>query len=234
MSHPVTQLKKEDVDAIPESLVPFIRKVMKVASRFNVWIYEKTDGKVGGKFVVGGAPVCLVSYTGRKSGKRLTTPLIHIPFEDGVLLVASQGGLEKDPLWFKNITAHPTIEVLGKHPFEEPAGLAASHGLEPRLAPRRLRAFDDEGAGLTVELVGVGGEEPERVRHERQRQAMKELRRAEPDVLIAPLRNLWLKEIDVRSAHQAVGAVGTHQQVGRRQRREIGNWMVEPQIDTNL
>lgn len=111
MSHPVTQLKKEDVDAIPESLVPFIRKVMKVASRFNVWIYEKTDGKVGGKFVVGGAPVCLVSYTGRKSGKRLTTPLIHIPFEDGVLLVASQGGLEKDPLWFKNITASPTIEV---------------------------------------------------------------------------------------------------------------------------
>lgn len=111
MSHPVTQMKKEDVDPIPEKLVPFIRKVMKYASRFNVWIYEKTDGKMGGKFVVGGAPVCLVSYTGRKSGNRLTTPLIHIPYRNGVLLVASQGGLETHPLWYKNITANPTIEV---------------------------------------------------------------------------------------------------------------------------
>ncbi|MFO0697112.1 MAG: nitroreductase family deazaflavin-dependent oxidoreductase [Polyangiales bacterium] len=111
MSHPVTSLKKEDVDPIPEKLVPFIRKFMKYASRFNVWIYEKTDGKLGGKFVVGGAPVCLVSYKGRKSGKRLTTPLIHIPHADGVLLVASQGGLESHPLWYKNIKANPTIEV---------------------------------------------------------------------------------------------------------------------------
>lgn len=111
MSHPVTSLKKQDVDPIPEKLVPFIRKVMKYASRFNVWIYEKTDGKLGGKFVVGGAPVCLVSYTGRKSGKRLTTPLIHIPHDDGVLLVASQGGLETHPLWYKNIQANPSIEV---------------------------------------------------------------------------------------------------------------------------
>lgn len=111
MSHPVTPLKKEDVDPIPAKLVPFIRKVMKHASRLNVWMYEKSDGKWGGKFVVGGAPVCLVSYTGRKSGNRLTTPLIHVPYQDGVLLVASQGGLESHPLWYKNIEANPRIEV---------------------------------------------------------------------------------------------------------------------------
>lgn len=100
-----------DVKPIPPKLVPFIRKVMKYASRFNVWIYEKTDGKLGGKFVVGGAPVCLISYTGRKSGKRLTTPLIHVPYEDGVLLVASQGGMDTHPLWYKNLVANPIIEV---------------------------------------------------------------------------------------------------------------------------
>ena len=54
---------------------------------------------------------CLVSYTGRKSGKRLTTPLIHVPHEDGVLLVASQGGLDTHPLWYRNIQANPAIEV---------------------------------------------------------------------------------------------------------------------------
>ena len=111
MSHPVTQLKKEEVDPIPAKIVPFVRKVMKVASRFNVWIYEKTDGKVGGKFVVGGAPVCLVTMIGKKTGMRRTTPLIHIPHGDDILLVASQGGLETHPLWYGNIKANPEIEV---------------------------------------------------------------------------------------------------------------------------
>jgi deazaflavin-dependent oxidoreductase (nitroreductase family) len=111
MSHPGTRRRKEDVDPIPPKIVPLVRKVMKWTSRFNVWIYEKTGGRLGGRFVVGGAPVCLISYTGRKSGKRLTTPLIHIPYEDGVLLVASQGGLDTHPLWYKNIEANPEIDL---------------------------------------------------------------------------------------------------------------------------
>jgi len=111
MSHPVTKLRKEDVDPIPAKLVPMIRRIMKFGSRFNVWLYEKTDGRFGGKFIVGGAPVCLVTMTGRKTGRRLTTPLIHIPHGDGVLLVASQGGLEEHPLWFRNLVANPAIEV---------------------------------------------------------------------------------------------------------------------------
>lgn len=111
MKERVTPLGPEDVKPIPPKLVPFIRKVMKYASRFNVWIYEKTNGRLGGKFIIGGAPVCLVSYTGRKSGKRFTTPLIHIPYQEGVLLVASQGGMDTHPLWYKNMLANPIIEV---------------------------------------------------------------------------------------------------------------------------
>jgi deazaflavin-dependent oxidoreductase (nitroreductase family) len=111
MSHEVTKLRKEDVDPIPAQLVPMIRKFMKFASRFNVWLYEKTDGRLGGKFVMGGAPVCLVTMTGRKTGNRLTTPLIYIPHGDDVLLVASQGGLDSHPLWYKNLVANPAVQV---------------------------------------------------------------------------------------------------------------------------
>lgn len=111
MSHPVTKLRKEDVDPIPPKIVPFVRSFMKYASRFNVWLYQKTDGRFGGKFVIGGAPVCLLTMTGRKSGLRLTTPLIHIPHGDDVLLVASQGGLDSHPLWYKNLVANPEVEI---------------------------------------------------------------------------------------------------------------------------
>ncbi len=111
MSHKVTPLKKEDVDAIPAKLVPMIKKVMKYAARFNVWIYEKTDGKWGGKFIVGGAPVVLVTMIGRKTGIRRTIPLIYIPNGDDILLVASQGGLDMHPLWYKNLVANPDVET---------------------------------------------------------------------------------------------------------------------------
>ena len=111
VSHPVTPLEKTDVDPIPARIVPFVRSIMRFASRLNVWLYEQTDGRVGGRFPIGGAPVCLVTYLGRKSGMRLTTPLIHIPHDDGVLLIASQGGMETNPLWYDNIVAHPIVEV---------------------------------------------------------------------------------------------------------------------------
>jgi deazaflavin-dependent oxidoreductase (nitroreductase family) len=111
MSHPVTELTKDDVDPIPARIVPLVKAAMKWSSRANVWIYEKTRGRVGGRFLMGGAPVCLVSYTGRKTGKRRTTPLIHVPHDGGVLLVASQGGLDTNPLWYENILANPAIEV---------------------------------------------------------------------------------------------------------------------------
>lgn len=111
MSHPVTELRKEDVDPIPKWMVPLVRKLMKWSSRVHVKIYAASRGNWGGKFIVGGAPVCLVSYTGRRSGRTRTTPLIHIPYAGGVLLVASQGGLDSHPLWYENIQVHPEILV---------------------------------------------------------------------------------------------------------------------------
>jgi deazaflavin-dependent oxidoreductase (nitroreductase family) len=111
MSHPVTKLRKEDVDPIPPRIVPAVREVLKLASRFNVWLYEKTGGKLGGRFLLGGAPVCLLTMTGRKTGKKRTTPLIYIPHGEDVLLVASQGGLDTHPLWYGNLLANPEVEI---------------------------------------------------------------------------------------------------------------------------
>ena len=90
--------------------------IMKWMSRLNVAAYRATGGRIGGKWRVGsafprGVPVCLVTTIGRRTGQPRTAPLLFL--EDGgkVILVASQGGLPKHPLWFRNIQAHPEVTV---------------------------------------------------------------------------------------------------------------------------
>ncbi len=38
-------------------------------------------------------------------------PMMHVPYKDGVLLVASRGGASENPAWYYNLRASPTIEV---------------------------------------------------------------------------------------------------------------------------
>ena len=60
----------------------------------------------------GGYPICIVGTTGRKSGQRREIALIHLPMDDKKLLVASQGGMEKNPVWYHNVKANPEIDIM--------------------------------------------------------------------------------------------------------------------------
>ena len=56
-----------------------------------------------------GRPVVLIEMQGAKSGKTRTIPLMYVPYKDGVIIVASQGGAPKSPVWYKNLLANPDI-----------------------------------------------------------------------------------------------------------------------------
>lgn len=103
--------KREEVDVIPAAIVPFIRKIMKFYTRLNVWVFKKSNGKWMNTFP-GGAAICLVGMTGRKTGARREIMLIHLPYGEKKLLVASQGGLDTNPVWFNNIMANPRVDIL--------------------------------------------------------------------------------------------------------------------------
>lgn len=83
--------------------------MLKFMSALNVVLYRLSGGKIMGS--LGGGPVCLVTMTGAKSGRRLTRPLIHIANGADILLIASQGGAPKSPAWYHNLRAHPDIEI---------------------------------------------------------------------------------------------------------------------------
>jgi deazaflavin-dependent oxidoreductase (nitroreductase family) len=86
------------------------RPVIKVMSLVNTWIYRLSGGRLGGRWMYG-APILLLTTVGRKSGEKRTAPLLYL--EDGprVILVGSQAGMSRDPLWVKNIDANPDVEI---------------------------------------------------------------------------------------------------------------------------
>lgn len=82
---------------------------IKFFTGLTVVLYRVSGGRLMSR--MRGAPICLVTVTGHKSGRRRTVALIYTPDGDSVLLVASLGGAPKHPAWYHNLTAHPQIEV---------------------------------------------------------------------------------------------------------------------------
>jgi len=83
------------------------RWFLKGFTRLHVLLHRLS----GGLNRLGGDEVCFVTMTGAKSGRTLTIPLMYVPHGQGVLLVASQGGAPRNPIWFHNLVKSPDIEV---------------------------------------------------------------------------------------------------------------------------
>jgi len=86
----------------------------KWATKLHTALFRATDGRIGGRLV--GSPVLLLVATGRKSGRRRTTPLLYLQDGDRYVIVASNGGAAKHPVWWLNLRANPeaTVEVGGR------------------------------------------------------------------------------------------------------------------------
>lgn len=107
---PATKPKPEGLDK------PIVAKIIKYGAKANVAIYRLTNGRVGAKWRIGAGwkkpvPVLLLDHVGRKSGTRFTTPLLYLADGDDLVIVASQGGLPKNPQWFHNLVANPDTAV---------------------------------------------------------------------------------------------------------------------------
>ena len=79
--------------------------------REQVELYEASGGTQGTTLLDTGLPVVIVTNTGNKTGSIRRTPLMRVRDGSGYVLVASQGGAPKDPVWAHNVRAHPDIEL---------------------------------------------------------------------------------------------------------------------------
>lgn len=82
---------------------------------FHIFVFRLTRGRVMGKF---GLPVLLLTTTGRRTGMRRTAPLLYLDDRGTVLIIASNNGGPSNPDWYRNLVAHPIVEVetrAGRH-----------------------------------------------------------------------------------------------------------------------
>ncbi len=85
------------------------KRMMRVFTALNVFVYRLTGGRLMNSMM--GTPICLVTMTGAKSGRKRIIPLMYNPHGGDVILVASLGGAPQNPLWYYNLLAHPEIEI---------------------------------------------------------------------------------------------------------------------------
>jgi len=133
----------------PEGLdKPYVGKIIKTMSTVNVALYRWTGGLLGSKWRVGsafpwGVPILLLTTTGRKSGVPRTMPLLFLEDGQKIVIVASQGGLPKNPLWYKNIEANPDVEIQIKRRKMKMRARTASSEERERLWPRLVAHYPD-------------------------------------------------------------------------------------------
>ncbi len=143
-------------DLTPEQLAkykqqlasPVVPKVIKYMARAQVAVFKATRGRIGSKWRVGAGfrkpvPTLLLEHVGRKSGTQFTTPLLYL--EDGadLVVVASQGGLPKNPQWYFNVMADPDTRVWLKQEIREVHARVADAEERAQLWPRLVDLYAD-------------------------------------------------------------------------------------------
>lgn len=89
---------------------------LKTLSRVHRTIVHVSGGRLGQSAF--GMPTVELITVGRKSGRARST-MLTVPVVNGeqLVLVASKGGDDRDPDWYKNLVVHPDIEltIAGEH-----------------------------------------------------------------------------------------------------------------------
>jgi deazaflavin-dependent oxidoreductase (nitroreductase family) len=104
------------------------------------------------------APIVLLTHYGAKSGKRYTSPLAYSRAGDAIVVIASMGGAPVDPQWYRNLVAHPDVEIeIGSEtiPVRARVATGAERARLYRAQADQISNFDDYQARTTREIPVV-------------------------------------------------------------------------------
>lgn len=97
----------------------------------HVRAYRETGGETG--YLWNGVPTLLLTVTGRRTGRQLTSALIFGRDGDDYLVVASMGGAPMHPSWYANLQVNPTARIQVRADELAVVARTASAAEKPRL-----------------------------------------------------------------------------------------------------
>ncbi len=112
----------------------------KLFRTLHIFLYRVTNGRIGA--ALRGADVLLLTTTGRKSGKKRTTPLgcFDLKFDGSYAIVASGFGGNRHPFWFLNIQRDPRVDIQVK---------------DKRMRAKAVLVPPEERPGLWAKLIAI-------------------------------------------------------------------------------
>jgi len=75
-------------------------------------VYRLTRGRATFTSWITGLPVVMLTTTGARSGQRHTLPVLGIPVDDRLVVIASNYGQYHNPAWYHNLRANPRAGVV--------------------------------------------------------------------------------------------------------------------------
>jgi len=129
--------------------------VVPAVAALHRFLYRATGGRIGAR--AGSTTMLLLTTRGRRSGRLRETPLLYV--EDGRrwVVVASNGGREREPAWWLNLKAEPRATVrVGRERHEVRARPATGEETR-RLWPRLMDSYEffDDYQGRTQREIPV-------------------------------------------------------------------------------
>jgi deazaflavin-dependent oxidoreductase (nitroreductase family) len=104
-------------------------------------VHRLTRGRYTFASLLSGIPVVMLTTTGAKSGQPRTVPVLGIPMEGGIAIIASNFGQYRQPAWYHNLRAHPDAEVVVAGVHRRVRAVEASDERRAQIWQQGLRVY---------------------------------------------------------------------------------------------
>jgi deazaflavin-dependent oxidoreductase (nitroreductase family) len=93
------------------SLRPMSWLYARTAHHLDRLVYRLSRGRANFTTWVTGLPIVMLTTTGAKSGRKRTLPVVGVPEEGRLIVIASNYGQRHHPAWYHNLRAHPRATI---------------------------------------------------------------------------------------------------------------------------
>jgi deazaflavin-dependent oxidoreductase (nitroreductase family) len=76
------------------------------------FVYRLSLGRSTFSSLIAGVPVVMLTTTGAKTGHARRLPVLGIPHDDSVVVIASNYGQYRNPAWYHNLRANPRATIV--------------------------------------------------------------------------------------------------------------------------